>query len=114
MDCTVFVTKTKAQLICAFDFAYANSRFFKMRLRFQDGCAYIFPECSVRAEDYLKVDRRNIRGHNIAALNNKTVTECKSECDKFGMFCGSFEPRSEKTGLRGFRPGPTQTGLCSH
>ena len=25
-----------------------------------------------------------------------------------------YEPRSEKTGLRGFRPGPTQTGLCNH
>ena len=24
------------------------------------------------------------------------------------------EPRSEKTSLRGFRPGPTQTGLCSY
>ena len=24
-----------------------------------------------------------------------------------------YEPRSEKTGLRGFRPGPTQTGLYS-
>ena len=24
------------------------------------------------------------------------------------------EPRCEKTGLRGFRPGPTQTGLYSH
>ena len=24
------------------------------------------------------------------------------------------EPRSEKTGLRGFRPGPTQTGLYSY
>ena len=24
------------------------------------------------------------------------------------------EPRSEKTGLRGFRPSPTQTGLCNH
>ena len=24
------------------------------------------------------------------------------------------EPRCEKTGLRGFRPGPTQTRLCSH
>ena len=24
------------------------------------------------------------------------------------------EPRSEKTGLRGFRPGPTQTSLYSH
>ena len=25
-----------------------------------------------------------------------------------------LEPRSEKTGLRGFRPGPTHTGLYSH
>ena len=25
-----------------------------------------------------------------------------------------LEPRHEKTGLRGFRPGPTQTGLFSH
>ena len=25
-----------------------------------------------------------------------------------------FEPRCEKTGLQGFRPGPTQTGLYSH
>ena len=24
------------------------------------------------------------------------------------------EPHCEKTGLRGFRPGPTQTGLYSH
>ena len=29
--------------------------------------------------------------------------------------CGlSFEPGCEKTGLREFRPGPTQTGLYSH
>ena len=26
---------------------------------------------------------------------------------------GTNEPRREKTGLRGFRPGPTQTGLYS-
>ena len=25
-----------------------------------------------------------------------------------------YEPRREKTGLRDFRPGPTQTGLYSH
>ena len=25
-----------------------------------------------------------------------------------------LEPRSEKTGLRGFRPGPTQTKLYDH
>ena len=28
--------------------------------------------------------------------------------------CTIIEPRCEKTGLRGFRPGPTQTGLYSH
>ena len=27
---------------------------------------------------------------------------------------GIYEPRSEKTGLRGVRPGPTQTGLYRH
>ena len=26
----------------------------------------------------------------------------------------AYEPRCEKTGLRDFRPGQTQTGLCSH
>ena len=26
----------------------------------------------------------------------------------------TFEPRREKTGLRGFRPGPTQTDLYKH
>ena len=31
------------------------------------------------------------------------------------LFCTYLsEPRCEKTGLRGFRPGPTQTGLCSY
>ena len=26
----------------------------------------------------------------------------------------TYEPRCEKTGLQGFRPGPTQTGLYNH
>ena len=33
---------------------------------------------------------------------------------KIICFSLQYEPRSEKTGLRGFRPGPTQTGLCSY
>ena len=28
--------------------------------------------------------------------------------------CMSYEPHREKTGLRGFRPGPRQTGLCNY
>ena len=31
-----------------------------------------------------------------------------------GMYVRVYEPRSEKTGLRGNRPGLTQTGLCNH
>ena len=32
------------------------------------------------------------------------------------IFCVGlpYAPRCEKTGLRGFRPGPTQTGLYNH
>ena len=30
------------------------------------------------------------------------------------QYCTTYEPRSEKTGLRGFRPGLTQTRLCNH
>ena len=32
----------------------------------------------------------------------------------YGLESNHYEPRCEKTGLRGFRPGPTQIGLYSH
>ena len=35
-------------------------------------------------------------------------------CDPVYNMETVFEPRCEKTGLRGFRPGPTQTRLYSH
>ena len=38
------------------------------------------------------------------------LTECNSETGNKAL----DEPRCEKTGLRGFRPCPTQTGLYSH
>ena len=37
-----------------------------------------------------------------------------SEESMCGCLAGVIEPRCEKTGLRGFRPGPTQTGLYNH
>ena len=42
-------------------------------------------------------------------LNNETVPELA----EYNTLSPNG-PRSEKTGLRGFRPGPTQTGLYSH
>ena len=41
---------------------------------------------------------------------NKNLHRCYG-CHHSSM---TFEPRREKTGLRGFRPGLTQTGLYSH
>ena len=34
--------------------------------------------------------------------------------DEEGNYCTLNEPRCEKAGLRGFRPGPTTIGLYSH
>ena len=36
------------------------------------------------------------------------VTSLDTTCSKYKI---EIEPRCAKTGLRGFRPGPTQTGL---
>ena len=38
-------------------------------------------------------------------------TTANIECSVTAVCLLSYEPRREKTGLRGFRPGPTQTGL---
>ena len=43
--------------------------------------------------------------HSINRIITEVHTVLKSEIN---------EPRCEKTGLRGFRSGPTQTGLYSH
>ena len=37
-----------------------------------------------------------------------------SPCQNMNVYRILYEPRSEKTGLRGFRLGPIQTGLYSH
>ena len=48
------------------------------------------------------------------------MTRCWNYCEKLKAiqrYCTSherFEPRREKNGLLGFRPGLTQTGLCSY
>ena len=42
--------------------------------------------------------------------------KCYKEFQNVSCFLSHlvYEPRCEKTGPRGFRPGPTQTGLCNH
>ena len=46
---------------------------------------------------------------NVVLMGLFVVSECY-----FELSYRLYGPRSEKTGLRGFRPGPTQTGLYNH
>ena len=57
------------------------------------------------------------------ALKFQINKKKKKKRNRDGTFCvantqslisWAVEPRSEKTGLRGFRPGPTQTRLYKH
>ena len=48
-------------------------------------------------------------GHGPCTYKHNCATHFKHHSEAI-----IYEPRSEKTGLRGFRPGPTQTGLYSH
>ena len=52
-------------------------------------------------------------------LGKKNIANSMSEVTNFAKCVTclppfAYEPRCEKTGLRGFRPCPTQTGLYSH
>ena len=44
-----------------------------------------------------------IKSANETAYTNMLIDLC--------LYCLTYEPCCEKTGLQGFRPGPTQTGL---
>ena len=48
------------------------------------------------------------------SCNNLKYVISAYKIKRLSLQCYSFEPRSEKTGLRGFRPGPTPTGLYSN
>ena len=55
---------------------------------------------------------RHEKKYFIRACSEEWVLIKLRECTGWAVILN--EPRSEKTGLRGFRPGPTRTGLYSH
>ena len=55
----------------------------------------------------ISLERDNMNLENqTRSLENKVSSQ--------GLFMWTYEPRCEKTGLWGFRPGPTQTRLYNH
>ena len=68
---------------------------------------------------------KNMYGHNETLITGLAIALIVRKEEKYVFFSYKkhlsvtfestvYEARYEKTGLRGFRPGPTQTGLCSH
>ena len=52
-------------------------------------------------------------GYVSEAQKNDTL-QCSALLSHLALVHKKYEPRCEKTGLRGFRPGPTKTGLRNH
>ena len=54
--------------------------------------------------------------HALKVCENKGADQLciDSTADQLLCYHYTYEPRCEKTGLWGFRSGPTQTGLYSH
>ena len=67
-----------------------------------------WPKCPWPKSPWLKCPGRNVRGRNVCGRN------CRAPLFQSTTGQPSYEPRCEKTGLRRFRPSPTQTRLCSH
>ena len=66
---------------------------------------------SVKTTDYM--DRRGYMAI-MSLVHGKFQLEAISTSQTTCMLLVSNEPRREKTGLRGFRPGPTHTRLYSY
>ena len=52
--------------------------------------------------------------HEKSCFNPMRTTKLEISLHISTFIASIFEPRCEKTGLRGFRPGQTQTGLYNH
>ena len=64
---------------------------------------------------FLKSSKQDQTGSPPLQKGNRLVTDTTETADTHNQqFQSVFEPRREKTGLRGFRPGPTQTRLHNH
>ena len=68
--------------------------------------------------DRQRTDERRLDGYTISILANNEKNEKKGYSYNLIMLKNTpyyiYEPRIEKTSIRGFRPGPTLTGLYIH
>ena len=121
-----------AQLICVFVFAthiVQSLYFLNPKFQASSHLLWLYSPVCVGAGRKPRRPVFSQRGSNISSFMYMYWVYFDNTCFKFTVcflclfqFMDSsnsqgiikYEPRSEKTGLRGFRPGPTQTGLYCH
>ena len=69
-----------------------------------------------RLQDHWSSGIINLTFHELSKISTRIASKSRFDllCFRSCTHSIMIEPRSEKTGLRGFRPGPTQPGLYSH
>ena len=81
-------------------------------------CDRLHLTCSWQEEPLLSVSLNNVLSCNTWINHVNAIDEILMICSHSAIpdlgFNVIFEPCCEKTGLRGFRPGPIQTGLYNH
>ena len=84
----------------------------RLRLREVGPTTLAEAECiAVRMDAHRQADKQRTR--LVGKVEQNSPGNAPNTDGKHSQTNG-YEPRSEKTGLRGFRPGPTQTRLYSH
>ena len=77
-------------------------------------CILDIRNARISSKQTLGFDGATSRGYHGIFTHNQDVSKEHVSNTQATFEEPTNEPRSEKTGLRGFRPGPTQTGLYSH
>ena len=92
--------------------ADVNARYFKVKLN-------LFEHWQEKESNIsLWIGQRNLSLRSLFGITRLRIVgqnylSFPQTCDRF-LNHSIYEPRREKTGLRDFRPGPTQSGLYSH
>ena len=125
INCSIYVAKTKAliscavtaQLICAFVFSYAESRFSHdvPQIQGQHHTLFAHKLLAIKSIKYIIKGTKWYKLPSDMIINPEALHQTANQnplIRMISMICLN-EPCHRKTSLRGFRPGPTHTRLYS-
>ena len=116
-DCTIYLAKIKVLISCAVIMQLISAKSRLSNDGVHIGTAYqdsvnLLNLWLVSVADYVGLSLNRLQ-HPKDTFFQMPINEYWLAIDKSLLLClDIYEPCCEKTGLQGFRLGPTQTGLC--